>query len=202
MDLENAIRGPYPHDEGLTFRDLSSSIATRPWSVRALTRELSKTHGDLIAQSPYVRGDPGSGPPPWFDAVKTWLSQRNRPGLEFPLTDDDIRILATDPPIPFFVRFEAGTDAAIGGTHLGVLASIVVADVFYGIFKYDRLMGINGGDNLAAQLKLLSEIVFDGRDDAFSGLTTFNSLIAFLGNLIAFPTGRVVGSRKHPTRRR
>jgi hypothetical protein len=193
MDLENAVRGSDRHAEGLTYRDLISSISAKPWSVRALAQELGKTHARLIGLSPYLTNDAGPGhPPPWFGKVEAWLRQRNRPGLAHPLTDEDIRILATDPPIPFFARFEAGMDPAIGGVHLGVLASIVVADVFYGILEYDRILGVDGKCTLPCQLRRLSETLFDGKADAFfglEGLVTFNAVIAFLGDQISFPTG-------------
>jgi hypothetical protein len=107
------------------------------------------------------------------------------------LDDNEIRILAADPPIPFFARFEAGVDRDIAGTHLGVLTSIVVADVFYGIFQHDRLLGVDGRQDLAGQLQDASRAVF-GAPDAFPGLegiTTVRSLINFLGPRIRFPAG-------------
>jgi hypothetical protein len=192
-DLENAVRGSDRNSEGLTSRDLMSSISAKPWSIRALAQKLGKTHARLIGLSPYLANDPGPGhPPPWFGDIESWLRQRNRPGLPHPLTEDDIRILATDPPIPFFARFEAGIDPKIRGEHLGILASIIVADVFYGILQYDRVFGIDGSWTLARQLRQLSETVFEGKADAFSdldGLVTFNALIAALGDRISFPTG-------------
>jgi hypothetical protein len=192
MDLENAVRGSEPNEPGLTVRDLTSSIATQPWSVRALANTLNKTHGKLLQSSPYLAGaldDPKN--PPWYTDLSRWLSDRRRkPGQT--LEDDEIRILATDPPIPFFARFEAGLDPKIEGKHLGVLTSIVVADVFYGIFQNDRLLGADGNQDLAGQLQHVSELVFDGEPGAFPGLegiTTVNSLIDFLGDRIKFPIG-------------
>jgi hypothetical protein len=189
MDLENAVRDQ--GKEGLAYRDLMSSISAKPWSVRALAEKLQETHPRLIELSPYLANDQGSGHPPWFCEIKAWLRKRSRPDL-YLLSDPDICTLATDPPIPFFTRFEAGMDPKIGGKHLGILASIVVADVFYGILEYDRLYGIDGRLTLASQLRQLSETVFEGNADAFSGLdglVTFNALIAFLGTRISFPTG-------------
>jgi hypothetical protein len=195
LDLENAVRGSDTREPGLTVRDLTSSIATQPWSVRALAHELSRRsqkHAELLRLSPYLAGcldNPKN--PPWSRDVCDWLTRRrNVPGQ--PLSDDDIRILATDPPIPFFARFEAGQDPGIDGRHLGVLTSIVVADLFYGIFQQDRLLGIDDDKDLAHQLQQVSTLVFDDRSDAFAGLediTTIDSLILHLGDLIKFPTG-------------
>jgi hypothetical protein len=55
---------------------------------------------------------------------------------------------------------EAGVDPKIEGRHLGVLTSIVVADVFYGIFQYDRILDVDGNQDLAGQLQHVSNSVF------------------------------------------
>jgi hypothetical protein len=192
FDLENAVRGPDRREPGLTVRDLTSSIATQPWSVRALAQALIPTHGNLLQSSPYLMGnlsDPRN--PPWFVDVSVWLKQRRtQPGGV--LSDDDIETLAADPPIPFFARFEAGMDAAVGGKHLGVLTSIIVADVLYGVFRDDQILGVDGSLDLADQLQQVSNLTLDGAQDAFTGLggiTTVNSLIDFLGALIQSPAG-------------
>src|SRR5262249_13176513 len=129
-------------------------------------------------------GDPKK--PPWYQEIYSWLEKRPCPP-EQPWDPKDIVTLATDPPIPFFARFEAGLDPDIQGKRLGVLTSIVVADVFYGIFRDDRLLGVKGDLDLASQLQQVSQLMFDGTPDAFASLgriTTVESLIAFLGPLI------------------
>jgi hypothetical protein len=191
-DLETAVQENDPSEPGLAMRDLTSSIATQPWSVRALAEKLSNTHGELLRLSPYLAGalDDAKNPP-WFTDLSRWLSDRRSP-LGLSLDDNDIRTLATDPPIPFFARFEAGVDPEIFGKHLGVLTSIVVADVFYGIFQHDRILGVDGNQDLAGQLQQASKVVFNEAPDAFSGLegiTTVRNLIDFLGPRIKFPAG-------------
>jgi hypothetical protein len=188
--LEKAIRGDDQNEPGLTARDLMSSIATQPWSVRALAQALAKTHGNLLQLSPFLRGDLSDPKnPPWFGAISNWLQTRRCQWLGGCLDQKDIRTLAVDPPIPFFARFEAGLDPAIQGRHLGVLTSIVVADVFYGIFQNDHLPGVDDSQDPADQLQQLSNLAF-GVSDAFAGLeriTTMNGLIDFLGPLIKPP---------------
>ena len=192
IELENAVRGPDPREPGLTARDLTSSISIQPWSVRALAQALSKKHANLLALSPYLAGDLSNPQnPPWLGAVRDWLEpRRNQPcgGLD----DKDIATLAADPPIPFFARFEAGIDPAIGGKHLGVLTSIVVADVIYGVFNNDQILGVDGSLQLADQLQEVSKLAFDGMTSAFAdvkSITTVGSLIDFLGALIQSPAG-------------
>ena len=190
-DLEKAVQ-ENDSAPGLIMRDLTSSIATQPWSVRALAERLSNTHGELLRLSPYLAGALNDAKnPPWFTDMSRWLSDRRSP-LGLSLDDNDIRTLATDPPIPFFARFEAGVDPDIFGKHLGVLTSIVVADVIYGIFQNDRILGVDGNQDLAGQLQQASRVVFNGEPNAFSGLeglTTVRNLIDFLGDRIKFPAG-------------
>ena len=72
FDLENAVRGPENCEPGLMGRDLISSIATQPWSVRALAQALSKNvQRDLFRSSPYLAGDLNDpANPPWLAAVQ------------------------------------------------------------------------------------------------------------------------------------
>jgi hypothetical protein len=191
VDLDNFVRGQNTKDPGLTLRDLTGSISAQPWSVRALAQALSATHGNLLQSSRFLKGDlTDPSNPPWFGALSDWLKQRRtQPGGT--LTDADIATLAADPPIPFFARFEAGLDPDIGGKHLGVLTSIVVADVFYGIFQNDRLLNVDTSRPLAEQLQQISQLAF-GVSDGFAGLdaiTTMNGLLDFLDDLIKSPAG-------------
>ena len=188
MELENAVRDRDHDPRGLTVRDLTSSIVTQPWSLRALVQEISKTHGDLIQLSPLLRDDRGAPhAPPWFNRVKEWLETQDRLKV---LQPKDISTLANDPPLPFFARFEAEAEGD-DGQHLGILASIMVADVFYGILACDKIQGIDNGPHLEDQLRRLSDITFGAGKDAFAGmgdLNTFTKVINYLGARVAFPT--------------
>jgi hypothetical protein len=126
--------------------------------------------------------------------MSEWLtSQNDRRGR--PMTPNDIHTLANDPPIPFFVRFEAEQDPDIRGKHLGVLGSIVVADVIYGIFQNDPIVGIDTDDKLQEQLRNLAKTLF-GADTSepsmvfeFIGeMSTFCQLMTFLGDKITYPS--------------
>jgi hypothetical protein len=181
----------------LIERDLLSAIAVRPWSIHALAKELRPTHGRLLDESPFFKTNEQNvaltNRPPWFTPVREWLTaQAARYGN--PPTQPEIDQLAVDPPIPFFVRFEAGLDEKVAGKRLGVLGSIVVADVIYGVLQQDTVLAIDGGEDLRSQLATLSERIF-GTEGAASSqifafvpdLRTFPQLLAFLGNEIEYP---------------
>jgi hypothetical protein len=180
----------------LTERDLLSSIAVQPWSIGALVDRLHSTHGSLLDSSPLLRRDPKSegsagNRPPWHQPISEWMASGNE-RLGHVLKDADIDHLASDPPIPFFVRFEAAHDQA--GKRLGILGSIVVADVIYGILQHDELLATGRRRDLSAQLETLSRHVFarpdPGLQEVFRRLgnvRTFPDLLQFLGPQAEFP---------------
>ena len=65
----------------------------------------------------------------------------------------DVEALAADPPLPFYVLFEAEREAR--GERLGILGSVLVADVIYGVLARDPLPAEAGGGGLAVALDRL-----------------------------------------------
>ena len=55
------------------------------------------------------------------------------------LTSEDIETLANDPPLPFFILFEAMQQPHSEGMHLGPLGSIIVSEVIFGALASDEL---------------------------------------------------------------
>jgi hypothetical protein len=62
-----------------------------------------------------------------------------RPRLATRPKDSDVAALAADPPLPFYVMFEAMHDEA--GLRLGRLGSLIVAEVLYRAMLDDPLPG-------------------------------------------------------------
>jgi hypothetical protein len=143
-----------PGEGNLIARDLLSSVAIQPWSVWHLVDRLRKTHGKLLDSSKFLEGPRNS--PAWAEPIKDWLTSRSEVthGVRNKLTRKEIETLANDPPIPFFVLFEAGLDN--NGERLGILGSIVVADVIYGILRDDLLLPGAPVNGLQDELKSLS----------------------------------------------
>ncbi|MFY0022451.1 hypothetical protein ABTQ05_21220, partial [Acinetobacter baumannii] len=71
-------------------------------------------------------------------------------------TSPDIGKLAADPPLPFFIRFEAAWGGRGGGgegRHLGVLGSIIVAETIYGALVHAPLKAENAAKKLSEMIK-------------------------------------------------
>jgi Animal haem peroxidase len=180
----------------LLERDLLSSLAVQPLSIRALVRALQQRgNGTLVSKSPLLslnEGPDGTrvNPPGWYAAISDWLSAQNV--RRYLMSADEIKNIALDPPIPFFVRFEAEQEPDNAGKRLGTLGSIIFADVAYGIFQRDPIVGINSLNDLKTQLEQLAAALFktDQPETVFAFLgemKTFPDLLAFLGDEISFP---------------
>ena len=158
----------FPHvDEtqelGLPYRDLVSGAAVALWSVAGLMEEIRQRAPGLVDAAPLADAAARA------QAITSWLSQ---PGAGGGLTPGQIDALASDPPLAFFVLFEAATEA--DGTRLGTLGSIIVAEVMF------QALGPDDGQALPARLEEASTRYFgsnllaavpDIRD--MSGLITF-----------------------------
>lgn len=187
--LEKAIESDDPAGgTSLTYRDLMSAIAVQPWSVGALAAEIRRTHADLLSASPLL--DAAAGERPWQAPIAAWLAERS-PSLGDAFDAADIETLSADPPLPFFVRFEAFNGNPGGdGRHLGVFGSIVMADVVYGILRSDALPGTDPAMSLDRQYAGLADFVFQGLPEVFvelSAIRSMTQLIDWLGEAVAFP---------------
>ena len=136
---DQLFAGPAP-GHGLAMHDLASAAAAPLWSVPALYR--------AIAAQARQRGwsDPFEGSTLADDAARrqalaAWLSTH---GLrQDPFTPAEIGSLAEDPPLPFYIQFEA--EHAHRGERLGSLGSILLAEVFVGAMLGDPLPGEQPG---------------------------------------------------------
>jgi hypothetical protein len=173
---KNSDVGSVLEQPELWYRDLVSSILMRPWSIASLIDEIRPSHGKLLDKSVLLK-DASSKHRTWAPDLQNWL-------LEFSektgISTDEAMKLANDPPIPFFVRYEAYQESQ--GKHLGVLGSIMVADVFHSILRHDPIMGIACTGSLASQLEALSNLMF-GRRDVFVKVGDVSALDAFIASL-------------------
>lgn len=123
---------------GVVYRDLMSASHARLWSVNSLIDEIRNRCPDIIKTSRLLDDR-------WYriERLREWLQQH--PG---DFTEDDLDTLAKEPPLPFFVLFEAATepdDPLKQGTRLGVLGSVIVAEVIFGALVGDQLPVAKGG---------------------------------------------------------
>jgi hypothetical protein len=123
--------------DGLAYRDLLSATMSGLWSVPALIKRIrelptpvaSLLHGHRLYDDAQRAED-----------LAAWLHRYNSPSAENRLTDEEIEQIAAEPPLPFFLMFEALTHPDSEGLRLGPLASIIVADTLFGIFTRDPLV--------------------------------------------------------------
>lgn len=171
--------------DGLAFRDLLSGIDGMPWSVGALVDQLAGSHGALIGLSPLLKPDPSApGTRRWSAPLKAWLESVPawRPSDDF--TADDVASLSVDPPLGLFFIFEAAFGSPTGGgDHLGVLGSILTADVFYNVLRNDALVDNEFRLSLQYRMAEVSRLVYPGEGNFLSfipEITTFEELLDFM----------------------
>jgi hypothetical protein len=120
--------------QGIAYRDLMSAAFVRLWSVNALIEEIRAKRSDLVAKSPLLRDQAHRS-----ERLHAWLKvDQSLSGL----TNNQITALADDPPLPFFIQYEAANESdapADRGQRLGILGSIIVAEVIFGAFAGDPL---------------------------------------------------------------
>jgi hypothetical protein len=68
--------------------------------------------------------------------IRQWLASGTAYGN---LTPEDIETIANDPPLPFFILFEAMQQPHAEGLHLGPLGSIIVSEVIFGALVDNEL---------------------------------------------------------------
>ena len=129
---------------GLLYRDLLGAGLTGMWSLDALIAEIGSRRPHLIAMSRLLvdRAFRVNQLREWLVAGRAYAA----------LTTEDIETLSNDPPLPFFVLFEAMQQNQ--GLSLGLLGSIIVSEVIFGALAGDPRS--SGGGPLAGQLADLS----------------------------------------------
>jgi hypothetical protein len=120
---------------GLLYRDLISAQLADLWPVRDLLAAMRhhKGFGPILAGSPFLRDDA------WQAEIATWLAEGNFDGATNPWTGltpeqkaTEIAAIAANPPLPFFILFEAFKDTDSLGCRLGRFGSILVGDTLFG----------------------------------------------------------------------
>ncbi|MFN3745655.1 MAG: peroxidase family protein [Hyphomicrobiaceae bacterium] len=138
---------------GLPFLDHFSAAHAGLWSVPKLMARIKE---QLAKRSDSSLADIFITYDLWRALLSGWLGESD--GL-IPLSDDDIKRLANDPPLPLFVLFEAAHAISDGvpvrkggGARLGALGSIIVAETIYGALDRNKLM-FDDRENLSKALR-------------------------------------------------
>jgi hypothetical protein len=164
---------------GLAYRDLVSSALAGLWSVDHLIEKLRALRPDLVGLSRLLADRDGR-----VERLRAWLVEQPAYGR---LAADDIETLSNDPPLPFFCLFEAAFDPAVRGLSLGVLGSIIAAEVILGALSRDKMPAELGAETLADAMRNLSLGLYGenlleevSEIQSMSELTSFTADIASL----------------------
>lgn len=133
---------------GLLYRDLLGSALTGMWSVDALIAEIAARRPQLIALSRLLSDRAYRA-----SQLRDWLASTPCYGG---LSPQDIETISNDPPLPFFILFEAMQQPQAEGLHLGPLGSIIVSEVIFGALARARHALGHDADSLAAQFADIS----------------------------------------------
>ncbi|MEO6842731.1 MAG: hypothetical protein ABI192_18445 [Bradyrhizobium sp.] len=133
---------------GLLYRDLLGSAIAGLWSVDAMIAEIS------IRRPPFIRLSRLLADRLYrISRIREWLAAEPSYGQ---LTSDDIETLANDPPLPFFILFEAMQQPEAQGLRLGPLGSIIVSEVIFGALGHDEISIATRANSLGEALAAIS----------------------------------------------
>ena len=114
---------------GLPYRDLVRGARSGLWSVSALIEKIK--HGSpqlaLLIDENELLTDASVR----REAIAAWLMERK----DIRFDPDALALLSHDPPLGFFVLFEAENQHPAPGEHLGLLGSIIVGDVIFSLLR-------------------------------------------------------------------
>lgn len=178
---------------GVAYRDLLGSSYAGLWSARGLIEKLRNrsVSQDLAALVPPYEV--------WIEPLKTWLGEGgNAPWLPSPLSPEDAAAIAENPPLSFFVLFEAahtlsdGTPTRDGGgCKLGVLGSMIVAETMFGALTRDKIANFEEPNLLRDRIRrccagiledehALDDVGVAAAADTFRDIETMSDLLSFM----------------------
>jgi hypothetical protein len=140
FDLTNRV--------GLLYRDLLGASLAGMWSVDALIAEIAVRRPHFISMSRLLADRPYR-----VSRLRDWLASETTYGG---LNSEDIETIANDPPLPFFILFEAMQQPQAEGLCLGPLGSIIVSEVIFGALANNEIPAGNGAASLTEALAELS----------------------------------------------
>ena len=137
---------------GLLYRDLLGAALAGLWSVDALIAEIAVRRPHLVNMSRLLADRSYR-----VDQLREWLVSEPAYGR---LTAEDVETLASDPPLPFFILFEAMRQPQAEGLCLGPLGSIIVSEVIFGALEHHAIPAGQRADSLADALAEISAEYF------------------------------------------
>jgi hypothetical protein len=137
---------------GLLYRDLLGSALAGLWSVDALIAEIAVRRPHIVNSSRLLADRCYR-----VEQLREWLVSEPTYGR---LTAEDVETLVSDPPLPFFILFEAMRQPQAEGLRLGPLGSIIVSEVIFGALEHQEIPAGRSADSLADALAEVSAEYF------------------------------------------
>ena len=162
---------------GLAYRDMLSAALAGLWSVPSLIKRLS---GDGSPRAKLFEAWPLADQAGREKALQDWMLEHQYSPYEMTVAERET--LAKDPPLPFFLMFEALEDGK--GARFGLLGSIIVAETIFGVLSKDPLTPGHGFVPLDKALEALGREVFDEPWlPAYPQLDSMGAVIAFVADV-------------------
>jgi hypothetical protein len=165
---------------GLLYRDLFGAALAGLWSVDALIAEIAARRPNFVRMSRLLADRPYR-----IARLKEWLTSAPAYGG---LTTEDVETLSNDPPLPFFILFEAMQQPRAEGLSLGPLGSIIVSETIFGALASDA-RELPDGANACAEAQADLSMAYC-RTNILAGTPEIESM----GQLVEF-TAEVAGLR-------
>lgn len=122
LTTSEIVKSPDQKGSGLLYRDLIRGAASSLWSVKGLKEWLcANGHNELVSLSKLLADDKHRA-----CTIDEWLNDECR---SHHLTLEERKNIAEDPPLIFYMLFEAHREE--DGENLGLLGSLILAEVLY-----------------------------------------------------------------------
>src|SRR5262249_27645101 len=132
--------------DGLPGTDVARATLVQMRSVESLIRAITEGAPKLVAGSKLLNDAKHRQ-----DRIMDWLKSGSMQSTDQRFTDDEIELLAKDPPLYFFVLFEAMEEQY--GLRLGTLGSVIVAEVIFEALMAREAVDPEGMPDMASLIK-------------------------------------------------
>jgi hypothetical protein len=160
---------------GLPYRDLLSSGLVPQWSVPVLAAEIRTRRPSIAQLSPLLLDDQAR-----TREIREWFGDHRQSS---DLSDEDMDYLAGDPPLFFYVLFEAARD--MSGKRLGTLGSLILAETLYRALREGNQWAPAQGAEIPDAFEELGRVVF-GRSGLGPAIEECMPDIGTMAGLIAY----------------
>ena len=161
------------HRGGLAYRDLLGAELLRLWSAQDVIDAIRGKRPALLEKSKlFTERD-------YVADLRNYL----KTDAELMQLTDDVDRLVERTPLGLFVLFEAAADPETQGMRLGLIGSIIVAEVILAAMIRDPVLGEAGAASLKDAFAKLSEAAYNGdksRLDDVDEIASMEQLINFV----------------------